>query len=173
MVHKVKRGQVYVFAALVICVLLYALYAETGSKSVKLKQYNKCSELAREIPKMFDYALYSNQNGLSVLSEFNNEFSEYALASGEPLGFVYGAAIDRKIYLASNSCNGCELIVYYSDGNASVVENNCSYEVEAENISGIELVFQGRNYSMMPESISGIKIFCYSGDSNNLQINYQ
>jgi len=168
-----RRAQVYIFAALVICVLLYSLYAESASASGVGRKYRKCAELKRELPRAVDYAVRDGWLDPDVLSVFSMKFSEYATAENEKVGFAYAVLFGGSFYGSINECSGCELIIYYSNGTASVVPNNRSYYLNSSEVSGFEIVFNGRNYSLLPESEPGVRSFCYSENRNDLQINFE
>jgi hypothetical protein len=170
---KSKKAQVYIFAALVLCVLVYSVYSESNkvSSSQKTKSEALCSEFEREYPRTVDYALESSQDVPQVLSDFETAFINYSRISERGLGLMYALSWKGRVYLKASfpEASAWEVIAYWNNS-ASLLNLSGDYNASAEGLESIKLEFSGTEYEMLPAKIPGLSFFCVSENEGNRQI---
>ena len=171
--RKGKRAQVYIFAALVLCVLVFSIYSESNKVSSEQKTESEilCSEFEREYPRTIDYALESGEDAPQALSGFADSFINYSRVSERGLGLMYALSWKGRVYLKASFPIGSswEVIGYWNDS-ASLLNLESGYNASRDGLESIKLDFSGTEYEMLPEKNPGLSFFCVSENEENRQV---
>jgi len=171
-----RRAQIYIFAALVLCVLIYSVYSNRNSISQagKTGKSLPCSEFIREYPKVIDYSLASSKEAPALLSNFTEDFLNYSATLDRGFGLMYALSWNGALYVKASfpEESSWEAIVYGNES-ASLLNLSEDYNTSMEGIKSLELYFANESYEMLPENSPSISVFCVSENGGNRDITFR
>ncbi|MCX6709978.1 MAG: hypothetical protein NTV63_03450 [Candidatus Woesearchaeota archaeon] len=101
---KGRKGQFYIFGAIVLCIMAYSIYA--GQSRIQLSTKNEFrnlyTEFLRESGSAIDSAIYNEQSLSERMENFTDAFLPYARTKEKTFGAFYALISNSTIFLRNN-----------------------------------------------------------------------
>ncbi|GEM_PF-1701758 len=150
-----RKGQFYIFGAIILCVLAYSIYSGYSRVQIPTKNDFKeiYAEFIRESASVIDNAVYNEGNVSAQLSNFTGYFINYARTRNKGFGIFYALVWNDNVYLHNNISISA---ANSENKNLSVTFTNATTEWTAyvkgehienkDGISKIRIVLDGTSY---------------------------